>query len=100
MSNNGSNNPQIGLKCPTCQQVFSVSMPRLEISNNFLTSVVCAAHEKVTRCPNNKCRQPIVLMLGHDPKGQLMWGGQSVTEEFVAQMEGSRIIKPELKLIG
>ena len=96
MSVNGEA-PKIPMKCPACAQQWSIPMPRAEMANNLQTSMVTVAHENVTRCPNNKCRQPFMITIA---SAQLQFQIVPVDDAIVEQLEGSKIVKPALSIVG
>lgn len=95
-ANGGPEEGKLKITCPACKQVFSVPLPPPEISNNFRCSVVSVAHDRLIRCINTKCAQPFVMIV---QGAQLMMNVQPVGDEVVAQLEGSRIIKPQIGLV-
>lgn len=91
------NNEGMQITCPTCAQVFSATPQKPEFSNNFKVSVVTVSHEKLLRCSNSKCRQPFVWVV---QAAQLMMNVQPVGEEVVEQVEGTKLIKSALEIVG
>ena len=89
--------PRIPMKCPACNQSWSIFMPRAEIANNPQTSVIAVAHSKAERCPNSKCRQPFIIAIAG---AQIQYQVIPVEEAVVEQIEGTRIVKPELSIVG
>lgn len=83
------------VECPMCKKRFDVVFPPLEVSNNLRSSMIVAVHPNLLRCP--QCSQPFTYQI----TGQYSISFQvvPVNDDAVAQVEGSRIIKPELKLM-
>lgn len=97
MSNNNGNNPSIQMTCPKCGQVWAQPLPPAEISNNLRSSCITIPHERLQRCPNNKCREPFVFMV----QGvQLQFNCIGITPQQAAEIEGSSIVRPNLGLVG
>lgn len=95
MTQNGTES-KLKLTCTRCNQVWSISPPSPEISNNLRTSVVAIPHEKLVRCPNQKCLQSFVIMI---QSVQLMVNAVPVDDDVVEKVEGSKIITPTLGLV-
>lgn len=85
------------ITCPSCHHVFSATPQKPEFSNNFKVSVVTVSHERLLRCPSSKCRQPFVWVV---QAAQLMMNVQPVGDEVVEQVEGTKLIKSALELVG
>jgi len=92
---NGTN--KMPLTCGRCGQAWSMDAPVMEISNTLRCSVVPVAHQPLVRCPNNKCRQPYLLGI---QQAQVAFFCNAVADDVVEQMEGSKIVKPTLGLVG
>lgn len=91
-----NNNPQsMPLICARCQMSWSIPAPQMEINNMLYTSVVTVAHQQIVRCPSAKCRQPYLLAI---QQAQLAFAMNAISDDVVAQMEGSVIVKPNLIL--
>lgn len=89
--------PRIPMQCSACAQRWSLNMPRAEIANNPQTSVISVAHEKVVRCISSKCRQPFIIAIAG---AQIQYQVIPVEESVAEQIEGTRIVKPELSIVG
>lgn len=97
--NNGTGNPSkpsINITCPRCGRAFTALLPVLEMVNNLRVSLVTAAHERLTKCENSKCRQSFVLAID---TCQVNWGAIAVDDAVVEQMEGTRLVTPESRII-
>ena len=95
MNQQNGGSPKLEIVCPACNQKFSVPLPPPEISNNFRCSVVTVSHDRLLRCENKLCRQPFVFIV----QGvQCIMNVQPVGDEVVEQMEGSKIIKPNITI--
>lgn len=88
MNDNG--NPKIPIQCPACQLSFSAPMPAGDLINTLRSSGVIATHERLTKCI---CGQRFLLGV---TAAQLSWAWQPVSDEVVAEVEGTRIITPNL----
>lgn len=95
MSDN-NNTDKISMKCG-CGQVWSVPMYQPEVMNTLRCSVITVAHEKLITCPNKLCGQKFIFTLTPSP---ITYAVMPVGAEIVQQMEGSKIIKPGLELVG
>lgn len=94
MSLNGTDKPKLPIVCPSCGQSFSASLPELEIANNLFCSVITAAHSQLVRCI---CGQHFGLLIVGAQAG---WQAAPVGDDVVERVNGSKIIKPTLSLIG
>jgi hypothetical protein len=97
MSNDNNGEQRIPVECVLCKQHFSVPFPPIEVLNGLRSSSIVASHPNLIRCPNGRCRAPYTLAI----VGQysVSFATVPVNEEAVAQIEGSRIIKPTLGLV-
>jgi hypothetical protein len=91
-----NNTDKIAMQCP-CGQRWSVPMYPPEIMNTLRCSVITVAHEHLIRCPNQKCAQRFIFTLTPSP---ITYAIMPVGDEIVQQMEGSKIIKPALEIVG
>jgi len=98
MNDNGLNTgpPKIPLICVRCQQHWSVTPNPVEIFNTPRCSGLTMAHERLIRCPSATCQQPYIITI---QQAQLALAVQPVDDALVEQMEGSRLIRPDLKLM-
>jgi hypothetical protein len=87
---------KIKIECAKCGQHFSVPMPPVEVSNNLRTSMIIAVHPHLIHCINARCRQAYTYVFG---VYTVNISAMPVNDEAVAQVEGSRIIKPTLGLV-
>jgi len=92
---NGDN--KIPVECIKCHQHFSIPMPALEVSNNLRSSSLHASHNQLYYCNNARCHQPYTIIMG---QYQVAFGAAPVNEEAVNFMEGSKIVKPKLEIVG
>ncbi len=88
--------PKIPMKCQ-CGQSWSLDMPKAEMANNMQTSVVTVAHPNLVRCISNKCRQPFIITIAG---AQIQFQIVPVDDSIVEQVEGSKIVKPALSIVG
>lgn len=88
MKPNGDNKAVID--CPVCKQRFSAELPTPTTINTPTFSAMVAPHEKIIRCPNNKCAQPMTFAL---VSASINWAACAITPEVAEQMSGSRIIQ-------
>lgn len=89
--------PKLEITCPACAQKFSQPLPPVEISNNFQSSCVTVPHERLIRCTNSKCRQPFIFII---QGAQIVFNVQPVGDEIVERIEGSKLVKSALSIVG
>lgn len=97
MSTNGDNIPRIPVDCPKCNKHFEVLFPAMEVANNLRFSAIIAAHERLIHCENRLCDQTFIYAITGQYSISFMVA--PVNEEARAQVEGTRLVVPELKLM-
>ena len=89
--------PKLALTCQRCTHKWSIDLPEPEFSNNFKSSAVIVAHPTPIRCANNKCRAAYVLIV---QGASLVFNATPVDDAKALEIEGTRIIKPKLEIVG
>jgi len=80
-------NETIEIKCGACSHLFNYPTPKVETINGITSSAITNFHGGSARCPS--CRQGLIVVIAG---AQVMWGTQQVSEQVMAQIEGSKVI--------
>lgn len=96
MSDNNSDN-KIKITCSRCSQQFSIPWPKVEVINTLLFSAVVVPHNRLIKCPSARCRQPFAFGIQSYQLAPMI---APVNDDAVEAVEGSKIVKPALEIVG